>query len=286
MFPLAMCVCDSETEDNWYFFFSHLKKLLVPEERVITFISDRGIGLLNAFDAVFPNNPHLFCYKHLVFNLAKRYSGKVNSVALEKVRSLFFKVAYSSTEKEYSYNLGLLRKEGGVGIIDSFLSEIRVENWCRAFYKGCRYGIMANGIAESFNNWISMERLMPVYCLLEQTRIKQMEMISERRAEAERWTTKLTPEMESFLEKEMDKGRRFNVHFSSPGVYEVRSEYAYSVNLNERTCSCVKWQINCFPCPHALAAIQKCVGGNVYDYIDHHFHADMFRMYYNFLFIQ
>ncbi|XP_040375198.1 uncharacterized protein LOC121052997 isoform X2 [Rosa chinensis] len=82
---------------------------------------------------------------------------------------------------------------------------------------------MANGIAESFNSWIAIERLMPVYCMLDQTRIKQMEMAGKRREEAERWTTELTPKMEERLKVQMEKSRRFSVHYSSPGVYESYS---------------------------------------------------------------
>ncbi|KAM5554425.1 hypothetical protein ABKV19_022683 [Rosa sericea] len=98
---------------------------------------------------------------HLVANLAGKYRGKGNSVLIEDVKQKFFKVSYSSTEKEYRFNLRLLREVGGAEIIDHFLAEIPVENWCRAFYTSCRYGIMANGIAESFNSWIAIERLMP-----------------------------------------------------------------------------------------------------------------------------
>ncbi|XP_004297882.1 PREDICTED: uncharacterized protein LOC101294258 [Fragaria vesca subsp. vesca] len=64
-FPLALCFCDSETEENWLFFFKHLKALLEPQGRIITFISDRGVDLLKAFDLIFPGNPHLYCYHYL-----------------------------------------------------------------------------------------------------------------------------------------------------------------------------------------------------------------------------
>ncbi|XP_024163857.1 uncharacterized protein LOC112170793 [Rosa chinensis] len=118
---------------------------------------------------------------------------------------------------------------------------------------------MANGIAKSFNSWIAIERLMPVYCMLDQTRIKQMEQMGERREEAQRWTTKLTPKMEERLKVQMEKSRHFSVHYSSPGVYEI----------------------NCFPCPHGLAAIQAA-SENVYDYIDKYFRVDMFKKSYSF----
>ena len=103
MFPLAICVCDSESEDNWYFFFLNLRSVLERQQRVITFISDRGVGLLSAFDEIFPGNPHLYCYKHLTFNLAKRYTCRGNFVALDKIKTCNFKVAYSYSEK----NIGL-----------------------------------------------------------------------------------------------------------------------------------------------------------------------------------
>ncbi|XP_040367277.1 uncharacterized protein LOC121050609 [Rosa chinensis] len=140
---------------------------------------------------------------------------------------------------------------------------------------------MANGIAESFNSWIAIERLMPVYSMLDQTRIKQMEMAGKRREEAERWTTELTPKMEERLKVQMEKSRRFSVHYSSPGVYEVRSDFSYVVNISDHACSCVKWQINCFPCPHGLAALQAA-SENVYDYIDKYFHVGMFKKSYSF----
>ena len=86
--------------------------MLERQHRVITFISDRGIGQLRAFDKIFPDNPHLYCYKHLTFNLAKRYTSRGNSVTLNKIKTCFFKLAYFSSEKEYRFNLRLLREEG------------------------------------------------------------------------------------------------------------------------------------------------------------------------------
>ena len=77
LFPVAICVCDSETDSNWTFFFEHLKILL--QGRLVTFMSDRGTGLLSAFDKVFAGWPHLFCYKHLVSNLMDKFRGRGNA---------------------------------------------------------------------------------------------------------------------------------------------------------------------------------------------------------------
>nr|XP_011465817.1 PREDICTED: uncharacterized protein LOC105351915 [Fragaria vesca subsp. vesca] len=167
LFPLALCICDSETEDNWFFFFKHLKALLEPQGRVITFISDRGGGLLKAFNQVFPGNPHLFCFHHLRYNLTQKYRNKRNVVVLAQVLQKFFKVAYASTERAYYHHLQALRDEGGAEVIDEFIAEIPLENWCHAFFKGCQFGIMANSIAESFNKWIVTERSMPLLAMID-----------------------------------------------------------------------------------------------------------------------
>ncbi|KAL6180967.1 hypothetical protein ACLB2K_047625 [Fragaria x ananassa] len=244
-FPLALCICDSETEDNWFFFFKHLKALLEPQGRVITFISDRGDGLLKAFNQVFPG-----------------------CLCIDR--------------EAYYHHLQALRDEGGAEVIDEFIAEIPLENWCRAFFKGCRYGIMANSIVESFNKWIVAENSMPPLAMIDQTRMKEMKMMSERRVESKSWTTQLTLEMEKKLVERMHKACSFRVIASQESVYEVRDdEYSYSVNLSTRTCSYVKWQINCFPCPHTLSAIQAA-RLNVYDFIDLYFSAEYFRMSYSF----
>ncbi|KAL6132074.1 hypothetical protein ACLB2K_070445 [Fragaria x ananassa] len=107
-------------------------------------------------------------------------------------------------------------------------------------------------------------------------------MMSERSVESKSWTTKLTPKMEKRLKEQFDKSRVFRVIASHENVYDVRNDkYSYSVDFSTRTCSCVKWQINCFPCAHALAAIQGA-RLDVYDFINPYFTAEYYRMCYSF----
>lgn len=149
------------------YFFSNLKKVTDQHPLTVTFISDRGIGLLSACSTIFPNNPHLYCYHHLVQNLKLRYTGKGSKKMKDLVMKRFKKCAYSSTEKEFYHNLEDLRIAGGPQKIDSFLHDLPPQTWCRAFVLGSRFGVMANTVAESFNSWISVERTMAVYTMLE-----------------------------------------------------------------------------------------------------------------------
>ena len=80
---------------------------------------------------------------------------------------------------------------------------------------------MWSNVAESFSAWISNERLLPIYQLVDGIRIKLMEMNAERHLEANRWTTFLCPEMEAEMVASIEVGRHWLVRWSSESVFEV-----------------------------------------------------------------
>ncbi|KAL6219276.1 hypothetical protein ACLB2K_012481 [Fragaria x ananassa] len=174
---------------------------------------------------------------------------------VDKVVEEFMKVAYSPTIASYNFNLQNLKREGGKPI-ESFLTHLPLDKWCNAFFRGSRYGEMANSIAKSFNS----------------LRVKVMENMSEREVECKKWNTVLCPPMEALLKKFMDVGRHWSVNMSSETLLEVHAEKSVAVDLENDTCSCRQWQINSFPCSHALAAIQKVGDLPVYAYIEY-FHT-------------
>ncbi|XP_062021203.1 uncharacterized protein LOC133737714 [Rosa rugosa] len=151
-FPFAFAVVDSENHVNWDWFFDHLYNILSPQGRNVTFVTDRHSGLLNAVARVFPDSPHSYCYYHLKENVRSVYRKQSENYFVDKIVEEFMKVAYSPTLASYNFNLHNLKKEGGPPI-EEFLRSLPLEKWCNAFFKGNRYGEMANSIAESFNNW-------------------------------------------------------------------------------------------------------------------------------------
>ncbi|XP_024195884.1 uncharacterized protein LOC112199051 [Rosa chinensis] len=163
-------------------------------------------------------------YKGQILCATEKNGNHGSPVLKDDVKKKFFKLAYSCTEKEYHFHLRELREVSGADIVDPFLADLPLQNWCRAFFPGCCYGIMANSVAESFNAWFAVERDMPVYTTLDQTRIKVMQMMGDRRDEAQLWTSQLTPVMECRLKEGIEKVCHFNVHYSHANVYEVRSK--------------------------------------------------------------
>ncbi|KAB2616594.1 hypothetical protein D8674_023182 [Pyrus ussuriensis x Pyrus communis] len=68
---------------------------------------------------------------------------------------------------------------------------------------------MCYNIAESFNSWILDERKMPTYQMIDNIRVKLMEMSSNRQREAERWTSPICPTMDDEMMKMVEVGRHW-----------------------------------------------------------------------------
>ncbi|XP_034199131.1 uncharacterized protein LOC117614431 [Prunus dulcis] len=243
-YPLAFGVVDSETEENWTWFLQHLASILLPMGRVVTFFSDSNQGLLNAMGFVFPGWPHSYCYYHLKQNLISKYPksgyGKLHQ---DRVINLFSRCAYAITEEEFKVAMEELVIVGSLKV-KAFISDLSRDHYANAFFKGMRYGEMANSLAEPFNNWVGVFRDLPVLPLIEGIRQKLMVLNSQRRFEAEKWTTVLCPEMETRLCENAEAGRTWAVRRSNSTVFEVFADYIVMVDLEQRTCSCRLWQID------------------------------------------
>ncbi|XP_048438006.1 uncharacterized protein LOC125476209 [Pyrus x bretschneideri] len=198
----------------------------------------------------------------------------------EVVANLFQKCCYAPSQLVFDQEMKTLIKDGGT-IIQKFLQNTPKENWSNAYFRGKKYGEMCSNIAESFNSWILDERKMPTYQMIDNIRVKLMEMSSDRQREAERWTSPICPTMDDEMMKMVEVGRHWNVCRSSDHIFEVRDEYSVMVDLQSHTCSCYQWQIKGFPCAHTLAAILKD-GGNPYDYVEDYFTTDFYKSSYSY----
>ncbi|CAL8154867.1 unnamed protein product [Prunus armeniaca] len=247
--------------------------------RVVTFFSDCNQGLLNAMGFVFPGWPHSYCYYHLKQNLISKYpKSGYGKLLQDRVINLFSKCAYAVTEEEFTVAMEELVIVGS-SKVKTFISDLSRDDYANAYFKGMRYGEMANSLAESFNNWVGVFPDLPVLPLIEGIRQKLMVLNSQRRIEAEKWTTILCPEMETRLWENAEAGRTRVVRHSSFTVFEVFADYFVMVDLEQRTCSCHLWQIDGFPCTHAVAAI-LAKKDSVYDYVECYYRTYFFRKAY------
>ncbi|XP_076924426.1 uncharacterized protein LOC143586853 [Bidens hawaiensis] len=157
-------------------------------------------------------------------------------------RNLFWEASKTTLEHEF---LSILDKIKSIGIETyDHLIERYPNTWSRAFFEtGRACDSIENGISESFNYVIMSARRKPIITMLEEIRMFIMEWNYTMRKKSLKW------EGFFFLLK-------WIVIPSSGNMYEVRDGYeAYSVDLDNRECSCRLWKISGIPCLHSTTAI-------------------------------
>ncbi|XP_058181216.1 uncharacterized protein LOC131299649 [Rhododendron vialii] len=141
---------------------------------------------------------------------------------------------------------------------------------------------MSSSAVESFNNWILKAREMPVFYLVDELRRKIMKQMADRRVKSMKWNSVICPKMDKKLARFIKKGRSWRIIMSKVGLYEVRCLPPKVVSVEERTCSCGKWQSTGFMCRHAATVIIKACGGegNLVDHMDPLYLVDACRRAY------
>ncbi|KAL7161277.1 hypothetical protein ACSBR2_041845 [Camellia fascicularis] len=85
--------------------------------------------------------------------------------------------------------------------------------------------------------------------------------------------------MEKILVHAFEDNRSWIVSQSDDNVFEVRSHPSVLVDIGRRSCSCFQWQLNGFPCSHAVVAFRNS-GKNIYDYIKSFYQVVEYRAAY------
>ncbi|XP_028062631.1 uncharacterized protein LOC114265963 [Camellia sinensis] len=271
----AFAVVDSENTTNWSWFLQNLAHVL-NGDRPLTFISDKNARLLEAMPTVFLNAEHAFCLQHLQRNLRDRLR-YTNSMHRARLVNKLRHYAYAPTVTALNDKLEQFHKSGR-GVTSEFLATTPPQHWANAFFRGRRYGEMCSNAAESFNSWIREARNLPVTRMVNSIRAKIMRQMSKRRDPSQSWTGTICPKIESRLEKTFNKGRSWRVSQSNVDVYKVHSFPSVTVNIGTQTRSCFQWQLNGFPCAHAMVAVRKS-GRDLNDLVAY-FHVSEYRSTY------
>ncbi|XP_028080580.1 uncharacterized protein LOC114282131 [Camellia sinensis] len=126
-----------------------------------------------------------------------------------------------------------------------------------AHHAGKRYGEMTSNAAESFNKWILDARNYPITRLVDTIGNQIMTMRAERKVLATNWNGLLCSKMESRVREVYSNGCTWIVSQSNEDIYEVHLFQTVLVDVGKCSCSCFQWQLNGFPCAHAVVAIQS-----------------------------
>ncbi|XP_028073845.1 uncharacterized protein LOC114276252 [Camellia sinensis] len=266
LFPIAFAIVDSENSANWEWFLRNLKEV-VGGGRTLTFISDRHVGLLHSMPIIFPSVHHAYCLLHLQMNLRDRMKYVNASHKIGLMRKLR-ECAYAPTVTCFNEKLEVLKK-ANPAVIEDFMKDLHPKHWCNAhfrYFTGRRYGKICSSVAESFNNWVGEAQHLPITRLVDMIRGQIMEQMSDRRVKCTKWASVICSKMEKKLVAAYNDSRAWCVSQANDDVYEVHSHPS--------------WQINGFPCSHAVVAFRNS-GRNIYDSIDSAFCIDTFQAIYS-----
>ncbi|KAL5558735.1 hypothetical protein UlMin_034946 [Ulmus minor] len=116
---------------------------------------------------------------------------------------------------------------------------------------------MTTNISKCINTILVKERELPVTALAEEMRSLVQRWHYERRTEAEKCKTQLTPSVETLLSKQYQLSMRMRLDPASDTLYTILDgDKNGVVDLQARTCSYRRFQLEQLPCAHAMIAIQ------------------------------
>nr|KAJ0207509.1 hypothetical protein LSAT_V11C500261200 [Lactuca sativa]KAJ0207802.1 hypothetical protein LSAT_V11C500261320 [Lactuca sativa] len=269
MFPVAYGVLESENTKSWTWFLKSLEKAIgTPNGLVIS--SDMQKGLEVAITQVYPDIEHRECLRHLCSNFKKHYRG-------DFFMSKLWEAANTYSVSKHDRLLNEIATVSKDAIL--YLNENHKKIWSRSKFGTlvkCDY--ITNNISETFNSWVGDIRYKPVLDLLDAIREKLMERFDKKRSKVKKWKGPLVPKAKNYLKTITKNLGEFQVCRSSDNKAEVNYKGSrWDVILDEKKCSCKKWQVTGLPCVHAAAFIAFTREPSWDKYVDTYFTVDKFK---------
>ncbi|WVZ76724.1 hypothetical protein U9M48_024676, partial [Paspalum notatum var. saurae] len=244
-----------QTNDNWIWFMNQVRRA-IGCPRGLAIHSDAGQAVMSGIGEVFPEAEKRECMFHLVNNFKKQHRGKVFDDHL-------WAAAYSCNPYLFEKHWHAMEKEKPAAT--NYLRQFHTRLWTRSqFSPFCKVDYVTNNLAECLNNWLKHFKSLNLDDLMD--KIRQLLMIkwNQRRKSRE-------------LSLEVDECSEEVAEVTAMG----ESGFRFVVNLEEKTCSCRKWQVCGIPCKHALAFITSLPNASIEDYVHEYYHIDKFRAAYH-----
>ncbi|KAK2644275.1 hypothetical protein Ddye_019470 [Dipteronia dyeriana] len=242
LFPIAVCICEKETQSSWEWFLNNLKiHLKYPSDRNLTFMSDRQKGVIHALQ---------YYARHIYANFRLTYKG-------DHFKKPFWRASRSSNVFDFKETMDEI---GAINLVaKSWLQEIEPKHWSRYAYDHViRCDHVTNNMTEAFNTMIGTYRASSYLELLEFIRRMVMRKFQERKEECQQWNSVLPPRVNAKILKNSKQSRVLTIIAAGNMEYELLGpNEGYAVKLGEYSCQCGSWQVSGIPCRHAMAAINK-----------------------------
>ncbi|XP_042517475.1 uncharacterized protein LOC122091531 [Macadamia integrifolia] len=271
LFPLAFAIVDMESDENWMWFLSELRKLLgVNTENMprLTILSDRSKGIVEAVETHFPSAFHGFCLRYVSENFRDEFKNT-------KLVNIFWNAVYALTAVEFEAKITEM-VEISRDVLQWF-QRFPPRLWAVAYFEGVRYGHFTLGITELLYNWALEGHELPIVQMMEFIRHQLTSWFDDHRNRSVGWTSVLVPSAEKRIHEAIADARCYQVLRANEVEFEIVStERTNIVDIRSRHCSCRRWQIYGLPCAHAVAALISC-GQNAHVFVEHCFTVTSYR---------
>jgi len=237
---------------------------------------------------VFPNARHGHCVWHLSQNVKVRVKTEKEEAAAN-----FIACAHVYTQFEFTREYARFRRRfPNVGpYLDRWAP---VENWAMCYFEGDRYNIDTSNACESLNSTFERARKYFLLPLLDAIIEKISEWFNKHRKESVKYseTRGLVPVVENEIHSLCPIAKTMPVTElnSFERQYSVIGEggMSYSVDLLRKTCSCRRFDVDKYPCVHAIAAARNFVGTEwildgleMEDLTSHYYHMNTWILAYH-----
>ncbi|XP_023641958.1 uncharacterized protein LOC111831561 [Capsella rubella] len=254
-YPLAFGVLDGENDASWNWFMEMLKTVIGDSSEIV-FMTDRNASLIKAIANVYPQAHHGFC----IYHLSQNVKGHASNYNRDVVAWRFMEVSrlYTVAEFEVEYNSFKIRYPNAAKYLED---STKVEKWARCVFPGERYNLDTSNGVESLNSVFKDVRRYSLIPMLDAIIGKFSEWFNEHRKEAVSgsFANKLVPFVENYLHDLWGVAEKLKV--TELNSFELQYNVIdndgkpYLVNLVMRSCGCRFFDIQKYPCVHALAAL-------------------------------
>lgn len=144
-----------------------------------------------------------------------------------------------------------------------------------------------NILAESYYEWTTNIKDMPVVDIVDRLRQMTMEVWYNRRNIGSKLSGNILPAVIQQLNAEATSLRNIKAFRCGLQIGEVSGNsqdmmpWRHVVDLNEHTCSCGEWQLTWKPCLHALAWITTETDADIESFVHEYYSVERFRAAYS-----
>ncbi|KAL0360072.1 UNVERIFIED_CONTAM: hypothetical protein Sradi_3691700 [Sesamum radiatum] len=238
LFPLAIAIVDVESDENWMWFMSELRKLLgVNTDSMprLTILSERTAGMVDAVETHFPNACHGFCLRYISENFRDTFKNS-------KLVNIFWNAVYALTTAEFESKISEMVQISQDVL--AWLHNFNPQLWAVAYFEGVRYGHFTLTVTELLYNWALECHELPIVQMMEHIRHQLTSWFNDRRNMGMRLTSILVPSAEKRIAEAIADARCYKVLRANEVEFEIVStERTNIVDIRSRVCSCRRWQL-------------------------------------------